>query len=346
MPVRLSEDNFIELMARLSRRGGPRPILGIGDDAAVLDPPRKSHTLVTTDLLTEGVHFLRDRTPPLLLGRKAMAVNLSDIAAMGGVPLQALVAVGFPRGTSAAWARDLARGLAAQARLYRVAIVGGDTCAAERLFVNVTLLGAVEAGRAVKRSGARIGDKLYVTGTLGASAAGLVALRAGGAGGRSPRARRRSRSGRGTAGGAARRAVLAHLDPTPRVLFGRALGLSGAVTAMIDLSDGLAKDLPRLCAASGTGAVIGESVLPVDPLAVAVLGEEAGRRAAIAGGEDYELLFSAPPEAEELLAALAARMRQPLTGIGAVVPRRQGIRVLGRDGRYRPLPAPAFEHFR
>jgi len=333
MPVPLTEDVFIAMMLRLSRGTGARPVVGIGDDAAVLQPPRRAQTLVTTDFLTEGVHVLAARTPPRLIGRKAMAVNLSDIAAMGGVPLQAVVSVGLPRGTPVPWARGLARGLAEQARRHRVAIVGGDTCAAERLFVGVTLIGAVEPGRAVKRSGARVGDRLYVTGALGASAAGLALLR-------------RGRRGRGPGEAARRRALRAHLDPEPRVLFGRALGVGGLATAMIDLSDGLARDLPRLCAASRAGAVIGESVLPVDAAAIAVLGDGPGRRAAIAGGEDYELLFAARPGTEAILAALAARLGQKVTGIGTVVPRRDGIRLLGRDGRYRPLPAPDFEHFR
>lgn len=319
MPVRLSEDTFIEWMARESRGAGPRPVVGMGDDAAVLALPRRSQMLLTTDLLTEKVHFLFDRTPPRLLGRKAMAVNLSDIAAMGGVPHSALVSVGLPRGTAASWARDLARGLGEQARRYNVAIVGGDTCAAERVFVSVTLLGAVEPGRAVKRSGAKVGDGLYVTGALGGSAAGLALLR------------RRPRTA------AQRRLIRAHLDPVPRVLFGRALGMSGLASAMIDLSDGLAKDLPRLCAASRKGCVVTEASIPVDA--------DAAHHLAITGGEDYELLFTARPGTEGLLAGLAARLKTPVTRIGTVTRMTDAVRLLGRDGRYRPLPRPAFEHF-
>jgi thiamine-monophosphate kinase len=330
MPLSLTEDRFIRLMLRLSRGRGPRPVVGIGDDAAVLASSPKSRTLVTTDLLTEGVHFLRRRTPPRLLGRKAMAVNLSDIAAMGGVPLHAVVSVGLPRGTTFAWARALATGLAETARRHRVTIVGGDTCAAGRLFVSVTLLGAVEIGGEVRRSGARPGDRLYVTGTLGASAAGLALLR---------------RSRPGAAGYAARRALQAHLDPQPRVLFGRALGLTRMARAMIDLSDGIARDLPRLCAASKTGAVVGASAVPVDPAATRLLGARRALEAALAGGEDYELLFAARPEHEPVLARLAARLKQQVTCIGVMEPRRRGLRLLGRDGRYRPLPPPAFEHF-
>jgi thiamine-monophosphate kinase len=330
MPQPLTEDRFIRLMLRLSRGRGPRPVVGIGDDAAVLATSSKSRTLVTTDFLTEGTHFRSKWTPPRLLGRKAMAVNLSDIAAMGGVPLQAVVSVGLPRATSPAFARALAIGLTESARRHRVSIVGGDTCAAERLFVSVTLLGAVEIGREVRRSGARRGDRLYVTGTLGASAAGLALLR------------RRSRRGRSRAETSALRA---HFDPEPRVLFGRALGLTGIARAMIDLSDGIARDLPRLCAASGVGAVVSTSAVPVDPAAARVLGTRRALEAALAGGEDYELLFAARPEHEPALARLAARLRHQVTCIGVFVPRRQGIRLLGRDGRYRRLPRPAFEHF-
>jgi thiamine-monophosphate kinase len=335
MPVRLSEDTFIEWMARESRGAGPRSVVGIGDDAAVLTLPRRTQALLTTDFLTEKVHFLFDRTPPRLLGRKAMAVNLSDIAAMGGVPHAALVSVGLPRGIAASWARELARGLASQARAHRVAIVGGDTCAAERVFVSVTLLGAVEPGRAVRRRGARTGDGLYVTGALGASAAGLLLLR---------RRVREKVSGSRSLAAARRRLVQAHLDPEPRVLFGRALGMSGLASAMIDLSDGLAKDLPRLLAASRKGGVVTEASIPVDAAAAALFGDPRARRLAIAGGEDYELLFAARPGTEALLAGLAARLRTPVTRIGTVT-RLQPTRLLGRDGRYRPLPRPAFEHF-
>jgi thiamine-monophosphate kinase len=331
MPVRLSEDTFIAWMARESRGAGARPVVGIGDDAAVLALPRRTQALLTTDFLTEKVHFLFDRTPPRLLGRKAMAVNLSDIAAMGGVPHAALVSVGLPRGTAASWARELARGLAEQARRHHVAIVGGDTCAAERIFVSVTLVGAVEPGRAVRRSGARAGDGLYVTGALGASAAGLALLR------------RRVRLLPSSA--ARRRVVQAHLDPEPRVRFGRALGMSGLATAMIDLSDGLAKDLPRLCAASRKGCVVTEASIPVDAAATALFGIERARRLAISGGEDYELLFSARPGTEALLAGLAARLKMPVARIGVVTSARDGVRLLGRDGRYGALPRPAFEHF-
>jgi len=333
MAPRLSEEWFIETVRRFSSRGGPRPIAGIGDDAAVLALPRRSETLFTTDFLTEGVHFISTRTPGVMLGRKALAVNLSDIAAMGGVPHSAVVSIGLPRDTTPAYARAIARGLAGMARRHNLAIVGGDTCAAQRLFVNVALLGYVEPGRAVRRSGGRPGEGLYVTGTLGASAAGLEALIG------------RVRRGGGGAIAARRAAVRAHLDPEPRTAFGRALGLCGLATAMIDLSDGLGQDLPRLCAASRAGAVVAASSVPVSPVAIAVLGPGRALAAALGGGEDYELLFCASPEWEGLIAGLARRLGQPVVRIGTLRPAREGIRLLTREGRYVPLPRGAFEHF-
>jgi thiamine-monophosphate kinase len=331
MRFRLTEQSFIDTMARLSRGAGPRPVTGIGDDAAVLGLPARAEVLLTTDLMTDGIHFLARRTPGRLLGRKAMGINLSDIAAMGGVAHSAVVTVGLPRSTRPAYATALARGLVEQARRHGVAVVGGDTCAAERLMVNVTLLGVVERGQAVLRSGARPGDALYVTGRLGGSAAGLTLLL--------------GRARRGAPRAARVRALRAHQDPEPRTAFGRALGATGLATAMIDLSDGLAADLPRLCAASRAGAVVLETVLPIDPSAESLLGIDGARRAGVAGGEDYELLFTARPEHQAMLAALSRRLGLPVTRIGQILPRRAGVRLLGRDGRYRPLPHPQFTHF-
>lgn len=336
----LGEQAFIDLIARLSQPVRPRPVVGIGDDAAVLALPAGTHTLLTTDQLTDGIHFRSRYTPGVLLGRKALAVNLSDIGAMGGVAHSCVVSVGFPRGTSPGYAGAIARGLADMARRWRVAIVGGDTGAARALFINVTLLGYVEPGRAVGRDGARVGDGLYVTGRLGASAAGLVLLRQ-----ESRTSRKGRRPGAGRSSPARRRAIRAHLDPEPRAVAGRALARAGLASAMIDLSDGLAQDLPRLCRASAAGAVVSEAAVPVAPAAAVLLGAAEGRRCALSGGEDYELLFTSAPESATRIQNLARRLRLPMTRIGEIVTRRQGIRVLGRDGRYRPLPAAGYEHF-
>lgn len=339
--ARLTEQGFIDLIASLSkpprgsRGAGWRPVLGIGDDAAVLPSGGRLHTLLTTDFLADGVHFRAAYTPGFLLGRKALSVNLSDIAAMGGVPRACVLSAGFPRRTSPAYAGDVARGLAGQARRHGVRLVGGDTCAARSLFLNVALLGAVEPGREVRRSGARAGDGLYVTGALGASAAGLRLLKRG------------ARLGKGRLRRQAVRAVRAHLDPEPRVIAGRLFGMTGLAAAMIDLSDGLWLDLPRLCAASGTGAVVEEAALPVAPAAAAVLGPSGALRAAIVGGEDYELLFAARPGLEAQVGVLARTIRLPVSRIGQIVPRGRGVRLLTRSGRYLPFDAmrSGFRHF-
>ncbi len=342
--ARLHEQGFIDLVARLSRRSRVRPLIGIGDDAAALALPARTRVLVSTDLLADGIHFRSDRCPGLLLGRKAIAVNLSDIAAMGGAPHACVVAVGFPRRTPARYAADVARGLAQQARRYGVAIVGGDTCAARSLVLSVAVLGLVEKGRAVRRSGARVGDGLFVTGRLGGSATGLRLLQRGVRADENVRVRNtRMRPGlRPHVAAAIRR----HLDPEPRVLVGRALGLTGIATAMIDLSDGLSQDLPRLCDASGIGAVVEEAAIPIDPAVGALLKGRAALGIAIAGGEDYELLFTASRDHEALIARLARRLRLPVARIGEVLPRRAGIRLLTRDGRYRSMRRGGFEHFR
>ena len=336
--ARLTEQGFIDWVARFARPRDPGPqalraILGIGDDAAVLASASRLHTLLTTDFLTDGIHFRAAWTPGFLLGRKALAVNLSDIAAMGGVPRSFVLSAGFPRRTEPAYARQVARGVASQARRFGVSLVGGDTCASRALFLNVALLGLIEPGREVRRSGARAGDGLYVTGRLGAPAAGLVLLKAG------------ARLGR--ASGARAEAIRAHLDPQPRVLAGRLLGLTGLASAMIDLSDGLARDLSRLCAASGAGAVVEEEAIPVAASAATVLGGRAASRAALVGGEDYELLFAARADHHEQVRRLARRMRLPMSRIGQIVPKRRGVRILTRSGRYLPVEdlRGGFRHF-
>ena len=327
--ARLTEQGFIDLIARLARSDrharpvDSAPVLGIGDDAAVLSLSRHLHTLVTTDFLTDGIHFRREWTPGRLLGRKALAVNLSDIAAMGGEPRAFVFGAGFPRSIEPGYARAVARGITSQARRFGVAIVGGDTCASRTLLLSVTLLGVVEPGREVRRSGARPGDGLYVTGSLGSSAAGLHLLRRG------------ARAGRVT--GARAAALRAHLDPEPRVLAGRLLGVTRLASAMIDLSDGLSMDLPRLCAASGAGAVVEEAAVPVARAAVAVLGGKSAAHAALVGGEDYELLFAARPGREGLVRRLARRIGLPMSRVGQVVARERGVRLLTRSGRYLPM---------
>jgi thiamine-monophosphate kinase len=333
MTARLAEADLIRTIARLA--GGQRRgvQVGIGDDCAVLEPTPGSRLVVTTDLLVEDVHFRRRYAEPADIGWKALAVNLSDIAAMGATPRWALVALACPEDGRAKDVEAFYEGALALGSAHDVAIVGGDISASPAgWMINVTLLGET-TGAAILRSGARPGDVLAVTGPVGRAAAGLAILDA-------PVAPR----GLGT--GAFAELTSAHLRPHPRVAEGMWLGCAGGVTAMMDLSDGLATDLPRLAAASGVGARIDVARVPVDEatragagaLGLDVLAWATG------GGEDYELLLTcARGDFERLAHGLAALTGGRLTAIGEVTAT-PGVRYVNAHGH--PVEvAPGFEHF-
>ncbi len=323
------------LIERIRRRLGPPAegvLVGIGDDAAAVAWPGGT-LLLTTDSQLEDVHFRRATTSLREVGAKALAVNLSDIAAMGGEPRVAVLALALPASCPVADVDELYTGLTEMADRYGVALVGGDTCAApDRIVVTITLLGRVD-GAPVRRSGARAGDAILVTGTLGASAAGLATLE------REPAvvpAEVRARLAR------------AHRLPTPRVAEGRLVRASGSATAMIDLSDGLATDLAHIAEESGVGAAIRLPALPIDEgtRALARALGEAPWRWAVSGGEDYELLFTAAaPHAAGLAARITAETGTPVSVIGEVRPAGEGVRFLDDAGRPHAVRA-GFDHFR
>ncbi|HEX9242761.1 MAG TPA: thiamine-phosphate kinase [Anaeromyxobacter sp.] len=311
------EFELIALFTRALPLEGGEVVLGPGDDAAVLRPRPGEDLVATVDAVVDGVHFDR-RATKADVGWKSLAVNLSDLAAMGARPVAALVALALPRGVRAAAVRELARGLGACARAHRIPIVGGNVTRADVLSVTVTALGAVPRGRAVLRAGARPGDLVAVTGTLGDAALGLR---------------------RGAAPALARR----QRRPTPRVAAG--LALAPLAHAAVDVSDGLVQDLGHLCRASGVGCRIGVAELPLSPAyrrAAARLADPFA--AALAGGEDYELVLALPPTALGAARAAAARARTPLAVIGRFV-RGAGVEVVGTDGRPRPGPA-GHDHLR
>jgi len=285
------------LIGALNRRFGPPPpgvILGIGDDCAALALEGPDYLLWTVDTLVEGVHFDLAFTSLEQLGWKALAVNLSDIAAMGGEPRYALLSLGWPPRRDRSQALSLADGLARAAREFGAAIIGGDTVASPvGLTLTVTLTGVVPAGQMVRRSGARPGDLVYVTGVLGEAAAGLEVLKRGLALDRDLR----------------EALVEAHLAPRPQLKAGRLLAREGLATAMIDVSDGVATDLSHLCQASSVGARIEAAAVPVSPRLKAAaprLGLDP-LRLALTGGEDYQLLFTSPPQAAPSLALAFSR---------------------------------------
>jgi thiamine-monophosphate kinase len=318
------------LTAAAGRGAGVR--VGIGDDCAVLEPQVGAALLATTDLLAEDVHFRRRWAEPADIGWKSIAVNLSDIAAMGGRPRWALVALALPEGTSAEEVEAFYEGALALARRHDVTIVGGDTSASPAgWFVNVTLLGDAVAPRL--RSGARPGDAVAVTGALGRSGAGLAVLE-------------RETAPAGVEAADLAEVTGAHLRPQPRVCEGEWLAAAGGVHAMMDLSDGLGIDLPRMLEESGVGADVDVDRLPID--AATRLVASALRTDPVAwatgGGEDYELLLTCDPGAlERLRRGLASTCGTALTPIGRIVAGAPAVRWASR-GREVEV-ARGYEHF-
>jgi thiamine-monophosphate kinase len=301
----LTEDELVgAIRERLRGVSDARLFVGIGDDAAVWQPSRSNRSVVTTDALVEGVHFTRSAMTAAEIGHRALAANLSDLAAMGARPVLATIALGVPAGTDPAWILGCYDGIAVLAARTRCAIAGGDVTRAPAAVFAITAIGEVRPSNLKLRSGARPGDVVAVTGPLGASRAGLFC------------AVERPELAADPACAAALRA---YRTPEPRLAEGRWLAASRHVRAMMDGSDGLSTDLGRLCAASGVGAVV-ESI-PIDPAAVAVaaLAGADAERWALDGGEDFELLVAIEKRAFRHLAArFAARFGRALIAIGRI----------------------------
>ncbi len=328
----VGESGLIELLRR-KFGGAARPgELSIGDDAAVVRVPC-GRAVLSTDLLIEGTHFSLRYFRPEEVGGRALSANLSDLAAMGADPVCYLVALAAPPETPVATVDAIFRGMAAAARPSGIRLMGGDTCRGERLTLCLTVVGAVGRGNPVYRAGARPGDLLYVTGSPGWSRLGLALLRAG----------RPSRPS-----GWRREAMRAHLRPEPRWREGRAAARSGAVAAMIDVSDGILTDLSHLLERDGLGAVLAEESFPVSRsfrAASAALGIDP-LDAFLGGGEDYELLMAVRPARRSSFLRAARAFPSGATRIGAVA-KSPGIRVRRADGSWMEgaaLPS-GFDHF-
>jgi thiamine-monophosphate kinase len=328
----VGESGLIELF-RGTYGGVARPgELPIGDDAAVVRVAG-GRAVLSTDLLVEGTHFSLVYFRPDELGGRALSANLSDLAAMGADPICYLVALAAPPATPVATVNAIYRGMTAAARPSGIRLMGGDTCRGERLTLCLTVVGAVGRGKPVSRAGARPGDLLYVTGSPGWSRLGLELLR----GGRPPRP-----------SGWRREAMRAHLAPTARWREGRAAARSGAVAAMIDVSDGILTDLSHLLESDGLGAVLAEETFPVSRsfrAASAALGIDP-LDAFLGGGEDYELLMAVRPARRAIFLRAARSFPSGATLIGAVT-KAAGIRVRRADGSWlegAALPS-GFGHF-
>ena len=300
----------------------------MGDDAALVRPAAHRHILITTDLLIEGIDFNLGLSPFRQIGHKAMAANLSDIAAMGGIPRYAAVAMALPGRTRMKSVDLFYEGLMGLAKKYHVRLIGGDTSASPHgVMVALFLIGEVEPGHALTRSGARLGDRIFVTGPLGDANAGLEILKRRKPH-RSPLVRR-------------------HLYPIPRVKEGRLIATRRLATAMVDLSDGLGSDLRHLCEASGVGARIDLARIPLSA-ALSAYAKRMGRdpcRYALEGGEDFELLFTVRPSRVHELLRLQSSGRLPAFSIGEITSKRHGITIVGHDRRERKMTARGYEHF-
>jgi thiamine-monophosphate kinase len=323
--------------ARSAGHGHARDLmLGIGDDCAILRPPQGHEVLVTTDLTLEGRHFRRDWHPPESVGHRALARGLSDLAAMGARPLAAFLSLALPGEMLATpagrrWVERFFTGLRGLAEQFAVPLAGGDTGESPcgLVLTDIVLVGSAPAGRALRRSGGRAGDALYVTGELGGAVAELAGMerRAAEPKSRPPRMPALSQA-----------EAHPQLLPQPRLAVGLELLRRRLATAAIDLSDGLSTDLAHLCRESGVGAEIAAGALPIHPLAL-----QAPDRAidfALHGGEDYELLFAAPARVRVPRSVAGVR----ITRIGSLV-HGQAVSLVDSAGRSRPLKPAGWEHF-
>lgn len=330
----LGEFPLIDRVARIVAVERPDVVVGIGDDVAVLAVDGDELILATVDSQVEEVHFLRHLITPRQLGRRALAINLSDIAAMGGRAQHALVSVALPSHTDVAWVEELYRGLREEGDRFQTAIVGGNMARSpERAFIDVCVLGRVHRDHLLLRSGARPGDRVLVTGSLGGAAAGLtVALE--------PELPLTASQ---------RRFLLArYLTPTPRLSEAAVIARSGAATAMIDVSDGLSSDVGHICERSQVGVRLSADRLPISPAArrVAELTDGPAWRLSLGASDDYELCLTASPgEAEAVIAAVQEETGTPVTAIGHVVPPQEGRWLTLEDGKEKPLEAMGWQHF-
>lgn len=310
-----------DLIDRIRARAATREdvILGIGDDAALLQVAAGKHLVIATDTLNAGVHFPHD-TAPADIGWKSLAVNLSDLAAMAAEPAWCTLSLSLPE-SDAAWLDGFLDGFLAVAAQHRLALVGGDTTRGP-LSVCVTVHGFVEPGRALLRTAARVGDDVWVSGTLGDAAAALDQWRQG----------------------AGHDEVLrARLDrPTPRMALG--LALAGCAHACIDISDGLLADLGHVCRASGVGAELDLEALPASEALRAAYEGEQRRALQATGGDDYELCFTAPAGSLDDIARLAAQAGTAVTWIGRIVAG-EGVQVFDADGQRWSPQRVGYEHF-
>ncbi len=322
-PRLIGEEKVVrEIRKAFARQRSGSLHVGMGDDAALWRAERGQETILTCDWFVEGTHFLRDKHPPDAVGWKSLARAASDIAAMGGTPKCFLLSLALPEDYTGKWLRSFLQGLRLASRTLGCQLAGGDTTRGNKILINTTVIGEVGARHAVLRSGAQVGDLLYVSGTLGGAELGLRELR----------------RQRGMGKASSNPFVCKHLYPEPRIALGQWLAKNHLATAMMDLSDGLSSDLPRLCSESGVGARVRYAFLPCVTRSHAKDATEL----ALNGGDDYELLFAVRPRS---VSKIGTKFRGlPLTHIGEIT--RQKKVLVEQDGRWRPLIPGGWDPFR
>lgn len=324
----MGETDTLRFLAERFASAGDGVVLGIGDDSAVLDLGDGARLVVSTDALVQDVHFRSESMTPRQVGKKAVCVSLSDIAAMGAVPRFVLCSAGYPRGTPDGFAEEMSEGVGEGCAEFGVRLVGGNISESRTVFVSMTALGEVSEGETVTRSGASPGDDVYATGTLGDSALGLAIL--------SGEERPAGYEG----------PVSRHIEPVPRLSAGRLLGLRKLASSMIDVSDGLFADLGRITSDRGLGADVGLGDIPLSPgfldLSSGFCGD--GMRLAVSGGEDYELLFTALPENAGAVEEVSRLCGVAISKIGSVTGSGE-IRFLDASGGRIFYDREGFQHF-
>jgi thiamine-monophosphate kinase len=324
-------DRLEEILPRAERSD---LLVGIGDDCAVVKIEPDRALLLTCDIQVQDRHFQLENISSYQLGRRALAVNLSDIAAMGGQPLYALVSLGLPPHYPLADYEALFQGMRDELKSYNALIIGGNLAQTEKkLIIDITLIGEVHPDYYVERKGAREGDKIYITGQVGASAAGFYILQKYGI--------KHSQEFQSL--------VEAHLQPRPRIEIGQKLAQKKLVSAMIDVSDGIASDLYHICRMSGVGAEIELEAIPVPKQLqnVAQVCQQAEKNLILHSGEDYELLFTTRAEIQEAeIKDIGLEYGVPISCIGHIIPQSQGYLIIERDGQRNPLRPAGWDHFK
>lgn len=329
---KIGEFGLLNRLQQRTKISDPSIVQGIGDDCAVINFGNGRFLLATCDVLLEGVHFNLRYTDSNHLGKKALAVNLSDIAAMGGAPRFYLASLGLPPHLRLSWVDNLYKGMETTAKENGVSLIGGNISSSRTIFIDLTVLGEITPQEIVYRHGARTGDAIFVTGTLGDSALGLMALRS--------RKKIKNTS-------ALRRLTEKHLSPSPRIREGRFIAANRIATAMIDISDGLIADLRHILKNSNRGAEIWVDAIPFssEVIRYSPLYRMNPTDLALAGGEDYELLFTVPRKKLKQLQRLSQEFSLSVTMIGKITGERGKIRLRKSGGELYRIQKEGFRHF-